>query len=211
MSAGARVVLALGLALGLALVACKAPLQPATAPASDEPTLEQLYTAGRHGEVVLLATSIIDGHPERREAVAHARFFRALSWLAQGPRIERARGELELRTLELDHADSVWGKIAAAHASKILRADALQEALLELTLELRELERQTSDLEHALAEAEASVEQRDAKLATLEREREQLRAQLDAAQAAAKLAAGRILALEEELAALKQVDMQREP
>ncbi|PRQ05601.1 hypothetical protein [Enhygromyxa salina] len=201
----------LGLVLILVAGACHPPPTPVLAPAAAEPTLEQLYTEGRHGEVVLLATAIIDEHPGRRETVAHARFFRAMSWLAQDRRIERARGELELRALELDYADCVWGQIAGAYASKLFRVDALQSALLELTLELRELEGQISTLEHELAEVEANGEQRDAKLAAVERERDQLRAQLDAAQAGAKLAESRIVALEEELAALKQVDMQREP
>lgn len=217
MTVGARImafpilglVLVLGLPLGLA--ACKPASGPTIDPVAAEPSLEQLYTAGRHGEVVLLAAELIDADPEDRQAVARARFFRAMSWLAQDRQLERARGLLELRTLEAEYADSVWGRIAGAYAGRILRTDLLQEAVLELTLDLRDLEQHIRTLEQSLTEAQTKLEERDTKLAAVERERDQLRVKLDQAAAQAKLTASRITELEEELNALKQVDMQREP
>lgn len=209
MNIGARFVLMSILLLGLG--ACTPAPAPTIDPVAAEPTLEQLYAERRHGEVVLLATEIVESDPEDREAVAHARFFRAMSWVAQDRRVEQARGLLELRALEFEYADFVWGQIAAAYVSKILRADLLQEALLELTLELRDVEQHIRALEQSLAETQATLAQRDTKLTTVERERDQLRVKLDEALAQAELTAGRILELEEELAALKQVDMQREP
>jgi flagellar motility protein MotE (MotC chaperone) len=219
---GARQAVSVLLVLGLA--ACKPALAPGAGPndgvdpdaqitgqIAAQPDLEQLYAAERHGEVVLRATEILQDDPDDRELVAHARFFRAMSWLEQDRRMPQARALLELRELELEFGDCVWGQIAGAYVDTLLRMYQLQEALLELTLELREHEQQIRTLEQRLAEALTTLAGRDAKLTAVEHERDQLREQLDQAKAKATLNANRILELEAELAALKQVDMQREP
>jgi hypothetical protein len=210
MTRGARI----AIVLVLALAACKPASAPPITPVAAAPSLDQLhhlYMTGRHGEAVLMATAIVQGNPDDREIVAHARLFRAMSWLEQDRRVEQARALLELRELELQYGDHVWGQLAAAYVDKILRADLLQEALLELTLELRELEQEIRGLELILAQTQAELATRDAKMSSVEQERDHLREQINAAKVKAKLDAGRILELEAELAALKQVDMQREP
>jgi hypothetical protein len=203
--------LALSIALMLpALSACEPPPEPSVAPLTTEPTLEQLYTAGRYAELVVLAAATISSTPDA-EILAHARFFRAMAWLAQDERAAQARAFLELRELELQFSDYVWGRIAAAYAAKIVRGEILQEALLECTLDLRALEQEFSELEQRHAETVTALTQREAKQSSLEHEREQLRKQLEEAQVKINAAAARVFALEEELAALKQVDMQRDP
>jgi len=199
---------ALIVALGLA--ACTPSPEPVVAPTAANPTLEQLYMAGRHGEIVAQAAAIIDASVDA-EALAHARFFRAMAWLAQDNRAAQAQAFLELRELELEFSDYVWGRLAAAYVAKYVRAELLQEALLECTLELRGLEHELEVLAQSHAEAVATLGQREAKHSSLEHERDQLKNQLDEVQAKASAAAQRIVILEEELAALKQIDMQRDP
>jgi hypothetical protein len=204
------------LLLTLALAGCHALPGAAVEPSPVEadaaaPTLEQLYAARRYGEVVLTATGILEAGAEDPELVAHARFFRALARLAQGGHNGRARGLAELRELELEHPESAWARVAAAYVAHIARADALQGALVELTLELRELRKLVASLEQQLAETEAEAARKSADLASMQNERSQLRERLGEVEAQATSAARRIVALEEELAGLKRIDMQRDP
>jgi chemotaxis protein MotB len=205
------------LLLTLALAGCHALPGAAVEPSSPNeaeaaaPTLEQLYAAHRYGEVVLMATGIVEAGTDDPELVAHARFFRALARLAQGGRGVQARGIAELHELELELPDSAWGRVAAAYMAHISRADALQEALVEFTLELHELRGLVASLEQQLAEAEAETARKSADLASVQSERSQLRERLAEVEAQAASAARRVAALEEELAGLKRIDMQRDP
>ena len=88
------------------------------------------------------------------------------------------------------------------------RVDALQATLLELSFEQRALQERIEVLEQSLADVQA---ERDAKIDGLQRERNELLEQLDIARAEAKKTAARLRELEGELAALKQIDMQRQP
>lgn len=199
------------LALALALTAC-APTQASTrAPVAVAPTLEQLYMDRRYGEVVLLAASVIEAEAEDRERVAEARFFRALAWLAHDPPGKQARALLDLRKLEFEHGDLLWGRLAGLHVAALTRVDVLQTTLLELAIEQRDLQARVEVLEQALAELHAERIEREAEHATLARERNELLEQLDETRKQATTLAARLRELEDELAALKQIDMQREP
>ncbi|HVH99765.1 MAG TPA: hypothetical protein VM869_13680 [Enhygromyxa sp.] len=198
------------LLLVLIATACVRPSTHTAAPATEQ-TLQQLYMAERYGEVVLLAASIIDGEPDERERTAEAHFFRALAWLAQGSHENQARALLELRTLEFEYDDVIWGRVAAHYVATATRVDALQATLLELGVEQRELQGRIEVLEQSLIDVQAELVVRDEKLAALERERDELTEQLEAARVEAAATAARLRELEDELAALKQIDMQREP
>lgn len=194
-----------------ASIMCGCARSPSPTVAPPEQTLQQLYMGERYGEVVLLATSIIDAEASAPERVAEARFFRALAWLANDPHGNQARALLELRTLEFEHADVIWGQVAAHYVATATRVDALQATLLELGVEQRELQGRIEVLEQSLADLQAELTERDEKLAALERERDDLNKQLEAARAEMAATAARLRELEDELAQLKQIDMQREP
>jgi chromosome segregation ATPase len=192
------------------LSACAGRPEPMAAPVM-EPTLQQLYLAQRHGEVVLMAAAIIEAEPEQRERVAEARFFRALAWLAQNPDRNQDRAVHELRKLEFEFSDVIWGRVAALYVAAVTRIDALQATLVELGFEHRELQARIEVLEQSLTELHADLETRDTTISGLERERDEFTKQLEAARTEAAATSARLRELEDELAALKQIDMQREP
>jgi hypothetical protein len=193
----------------LALSACAHTSERSTT--HTEETLQQLYLAERYGELVLRAGSIIHASPDDRERVAEARFFRALAWMAQDPHANQARALLEFRTLEFEYDDVIWGDVAALYVATATRVDALQATLLELGFEQRALQARIEVLEQSLADVHAELAERDARLEDLQRERNELLEQLDSARAEAKKTVARLRELEGELAALKQIDMQRDP
>lgn len=199
------------IALALTLGACQASPRASARPVVEAPTLEQLYLAGRVGEVVLLAHSVIDAPNQPRERVAEARFFRALAWLARNPHSNRDRVLFEFRALEFEYADLIWGRLAGHYVADAARIDALQATLLELAVEQRDLLVRIDELEHSLAAVLAKLAERESEVVELERERGDLREQLGSARARAEALAVRLRELEGELAALKQIDMQREP
>jgi hypothetical protein len=194
-----------------ALVSSGCARAPTQTSAPEPVTLEQLHLAERYGEVVLLAASVIEGEGESRARVAEARFFRALAWLAQDPHANQARALLELRTLEFEYSDQIWGQLAAVHVAAATRIDALQATLLELVSEQRELQVRIDALTQRSTELAAELVARDGVVAKLERERSELLVLLEQTRAEAAATAVRLRELELELAALKQIDMQREP
>lgn len=199
------------LAAVLALAGCAAGPRPSQAPAVEAPTLEQLYLDERFGEVVVAAEGIIEADDEPRERVAEARFYRALAWQARDPYGNRDRALLELRNVEFEYSDLIWGRLAGHHVADAARVDALQVTLLELAVEQRDCLARIDELEQHLADAQSELAARESKLADVERERDELREQLDSARTRAAETAVRLRELEAELAALKQIDMQREP
>jgi hypothetical protein len=200
------------LSVALGLGACSSPQAQTQAPADDPPTLAQLFVAERYDELELLAAGVIDD-PEQddRERVAEARFFRALAWLAQDPPGKQPRALFELRKLELEDADLLWGHLAGLHVTALTRVEVLQLTLLELAIEQGHLQVRIDALEGELADRIAERSKREADLAALTRERNDLLEKIDEARKQATVTAARLRELEDELAALKQIDMQREP
>jgi hypothetical protein len=201
----------LALLAALASTACARASERSEAPVVERATLQQLYLAERYGELALLAANVIETVPDERERVAEARFFRALAWMAQDPHGNQARALLEFRTLEFEYSDVIWGHVAALYVATATRVDALQATLLELGFEQRELQARIEVLEASLAELHVELGERDAEISGLARERNELTEQLEEARAEAAVTVARLRELEDELAALKQIDMQREP
>lgn len=199
------------LAAALMLSGCAGERAPTQAPVVEAPTLEELYVARRYGELVLLAASILEAEHHNPERIAEARFFRALAWLAQDPRGKQAHALHELRKLEFEHPDLLWGRLAALHVAAVTRIEALQATLLELAVERRALQERIDALEQNLADLQVERSKKEAQHAALARERNELVEQLDEARKQATATAARLRELEDELAALKQIDMQREP
>ncbi len=199
------------LVFGLVSIACVSSPRSARAPVDEPPTLEQLYVDQRYGELVLAAANVIDAEGVVREAVAEARLFRALAWSAVDPHRNQPRVLAELRVLELEYPDLVWGRMAAHLVEQLTRADALQATLLELVLERRELRARIETLEQRLAEVQSELDQADSERVAVGRERAELVEQLELARTQVASTAARVRELEDELAALKQIDMQREP
>jgi septal ring factor EnvC (AmiA/AmiB activator) len=201
----------LAMLIMVVMTACARRPEPTAAPIIVEAALQQLYLAERYHEVVRIAAGIIEAEPEQRERVAEARFFRALAWMAQDPRGNQARALLELRRLEFEFSDVIWGHLAALYVAAATRVDALQATLLELGFDQRELQARIEVLEQSLVELHAELGKRDTQVDELERERNDLTEQLDEARAEAATTIALLRELEDELAALKQIDMQREP
>ncbi len=192
-----------------AALACARP-GPSEAP-EPAPTLEQLFVAERHAELVRAAEAALADEDLPRERVAEARFYRAIAWLAGAPGNARARGLAELRALEFEYPDLIWGRLAELEVAAAGRVEALQATLVELALAQHEAHAELEALARRLAEREAALARTKAEADKLERERADLRAQLEQARARLVEQSAALAELEAELAALKQIDMQREP
>ncbi|HLT37282.1 MAG TPA: hypothetical protein VK034_13405 [Enhygromyxa sp.] len=193
------------------LLACGRAGAPTHAPVVEPPTLEQLYVDKRYGELVLQAASLIEAEGGDRQQLAEARFFRALAWLAQDSHGKQSRALLELRKLEFEYPDLLWGRLAALQVAAATRAEVMQATLLELAIEHRDLQARIDELEQSLVELHAELGKRDGEIARLGRERSELTEQLAEAREQVAALTQRVQELEDELAALKQIDMQREP
>jgi chromosome segregation ATPase len=199
------------LVVALLMPACAREPEATVTPVAEAATLEQLYLQERYGELVRLATHVIEDEDTSRAREAEARFFRALAWLAEDPQDPHDRALLELRTLEFEFPELIWGRIAALHVASATRLQALQATLLSLAAEQSELQVRIDVLEQSLIDVQSQLDERELQLAELGRERSELLEQLEQARAEMDATAARLRELENELEALKLIDMQREP
>jgi chromosome segregation ATPase len=186
---------------------------PAVVSAPAEPELwagDALFAEGRCGEAVAAYSAALE-ETTTRDATARLRLFRALARLecASTQSTEQAFGEL--RALERDYPTLVWGRLARLFIDELVREQALQQTLSRAEAELARLDEQIERLEQDVRTARADATDHKALLATLRSERRTLQDAYEQATEKATAAQRRVEQLEAELAALKRIDMAREP
>lgn len=197
------------------LFLCAAPLSVACAERPPRPTIvkprspsgDQLFARGEY-EAAKTAYEREARLGTSAEAVARARFFRALVRLAQQ---DAALAHEELRALERAAPGSVWPRLARLLSDELARGTVLHQAMLDAGAELHLLRLRIQMLEHAAEDAHEQLAERDTELQSLKDERQRVQAALRDAEERASSQTQRVRELEGALEALKKIDMQREP
>lgn len=117
----------------------------------------------------------------------------------------------ELRYIEYQNPGSTWGLFAGMLADEMGRARVLRETLIHTDAELHEMRQSIARLEQALEAVQNESAEQRAELAALKEERIKLQAQARDANERSAQQVKRVRELEQELDALKHVDMERQP
>jgi chromosome segregation ATPase len=192
----------------LLVCACAATTPRAAAPsvaAAPRSSGDALFVAGRYAEAIKAYRLEL----QRGERVVEIETLVAIARLAnQTPAAEVAD---ELHRLERTYPRSRWGKIAGALAGEIDRGTVLRQAVMAAGVDLRGTQDKLDQLTQKLTEATAQQADQQAAIAALRDERGKLQHQVKDLEDRATAQETHIKELEAELAALKQVDMQRSP
>lgn len=196
------------LALVVALVCgcASAPSTPtASSPRSTKPTADDLFVHGRYAD----AATAYERELELGERVVELQIFKLFALLAS----EAPSWTLvdELRTLERTYPRSRWGHVAGVLASEIDRGTVLRQAVMAAGADLRAAEQRVEDLTQKIATLTTLTAEQQAAIASLRDERTRLQQQARELEEHATDRDAKLRELEAELAALKQVDMQRPP
>jgi DNA repair exonuclease SbcCD ATPase subunit len=171
---------------------------------------DDLFAAGRHAEAISAYGAELQSVRDADEE-ARLRLFRALAYLSD----EEARGDAQamedLRAVERRHGGEPWGHVARILVLELTRRDALREALMRAGADARQTEQRLQRERSRLLTAQALVEAQAKALSSVEDERKALRRQLDAVTEQTQSQQERIIELQRELEALKQIDLGRDP
>lgn len=185
-----------------------------SASSPQEPSADALFAQERFAEAASRYAQELHerSHESSRSASrARARFFRALALFAQDDPANKRRAESELRSLEHELSTTTWGVLARLFLKEMARGTVLREALLQAGVELHSLEQSLSQLNREHSEALTTQKEQEQALNSLREERLKLQVQLKEAQERVSDLTERVNELDEELSALKRIDMQRQP
>jgi chromosome segregation ATPase len=201
-----RMFVALALALALGCACTPAPSIPAaSSPRRTKPTADELFVQGRYADAV----REYERELERGERVAELQLFKLFAKLASD--VPGWQLVDELRTLEQTYPRSRWGHLAGVLASEIDRGTVLRQAVMAAGADLRAAEERVAELTQKVTALTTQTAEQQTTISTLREERGRLQQQVRELEEAATSRDARIRELEAELAALKQVDMQRSP
>lgn len=122
-----------------------------------------------------------------------------------------ARALEELRHVAYQNPGSTWGLFAGMLADEMGRAKVLRETLIQTGAELHEMRQSLATQAQTLESVQRESAEQQAELASLKEERMKLQAQTREANERSALLLKRARELEQELDALKHIDMQRQP
>lgn len=190
------------LALGLGACQTPPPVRPLDA-------ADRLFVAGAPAAAdayVAAASQAVDSNDELR-----ARFFALLARRAEATPVESDAMQEALRAFAAEASSTPWGRLAGLYADEMARTDALQQAVLRAGADLAQRDERIAALERTLIERGEQSEQLSALIAELKDERErQARAQRELEELLSSRADA-IVKLENELEALKRIDLSRTP
>jgi len=199
-----RRVVAVGALVGLGLGACQTPPPVRPLDAAD-----RLFVAGDPGAAdayTAAASKAVDSNDELR-----ARFFALLARRATATPTELAAMQEALRSFAGEASSTPWGRLAGLYADEMARTDALQQAVLRAGADLAQRDERIAALERTLVERGEQNEELSLLIAELKDEREkQARAQRELEELLSSRADA-IVKLENELEALKRIDLSRTP
>ncbi len=187
-----------------ALVACATPQQGALFQADTS------FANGRHDEAASAYASVAERSKDKDEAL-RARLFALLAQRAASGPNNLDRVLSELRSLSVGAGHSPWGRLAGIYADEIAQAGALRWALQRAGADLGSRDTRIARLEVELARKDQEATDLAASLEAVKDERTQQ--QRNTKELEEQLAArdASIASLEAELAALKRIDMSRNP
>jgi hypothetical protein len=172
-------------------------------------TADRLFVAGDPAAAdayAAAAAAATDSNDELR-----ARFFTLLARRATATPTESGAMQAALRAFAGEASSTPWGRLAALYADEMARTDAIQQAVLRAGAELAQRDERIAALERTLVERGTQNEQLSALIAELKDEREkQARAQRELEELLSSRADA-IVKLENELEALKRIDLSRTP
>lgn len=145
------------------------------------------------------------------EVIAKAQFLRAVARLAVGNPQAKELAKQELWRLEHEHATTLWGVLARLYLGEVTRGRVLRQTILHAGVELHRARERIGELEDELARAGDKHAELERTLTALKEERARLQWQLKEAQDKNAAQETRVRTLEESLAALKRIDMERQP
>ncbi len=190
--------------LAVVVVGCQTPPPVRPLDAAD-----RLFVAGDPAAADAYAAAaprVLDSNEELR-----ARFFSLLSRRASAPATESGAMQLALRAFAAEASSTPWGRLAALYADEMARTDALQQAVLRAGADLAQRDERIAALERTLVERGVQNDELSALIAELKDEREkQGRAQRELEELLSSRADA-IVKLENELEALKRIDLARSP
>jgi len=149
--------------------------------------------------------------PLAPDDTARTTFFRALARLDCDTSGSPEQAFAELRAVERDHAQTVWGGLARVFVDDIIRQEALRQTVARLEGRQQALDDSIEEYEQQLHEASDARESIHGQLAVAREERRKLQAALDEATEEGESLRARVEELTQELADLKRIDMEREP
>jgi hypothetical protein len=194
----------IGAILGLGLGGCQTPPPVRPLDAAD-----RLFVAGDPAAAdayAAAASKAVDSNDELR-----ARFFSLLARRATAMPTESAAMQEALRTFAGEASSTPWGRLAGLYADEMARTDALQQAVLRAGADLAQRDERIAAVERTLAERGEQNLQLSALITELKDEREkQARAQRELEDLLSSRADA-IVKLENELEALKRIDLSRTP
>nr|MCH9682229.1 hypothetical protein [Deltaproteobacteria bacterium] len=184
---------------------------PAPLPAQPAPAdPDALFATGKFSAAVAAYAEAIAQEPDPVE-LTRLRLFWALALRARNGRGSHGVAFDALRAIEYEHGPTLWGRVARLFVDELSRADALRETVVSMGIELRETQAELGVVEADLETSRALAEDQRSTVAGLREERKRMTKQLAQSEAEVDEQAARIVALEQELSALKQIDMQRQP
>lgn len=152
------------------------------------------------------AASAIDSDDELR-----GRFFALLSSRAASPPTQAGASLAALRAFAAEASSSPWGRLAGLYADEMAQTDALQQAVLRAGADLAARDERIAALERVIIERGKQNDELAALVTELKDERErQERAERELEELLSSRAEA-IVKLENELEALKRIDLSRSP
>ncbi len=182
---------------------------PLTTPAPPE-SAEALFMRGAFTHAIAAYDRELESE-STPEVIAKAQFLRAVARLAVGNPAAKELAKQELWRLEHEHATTLWGVLARQYLGEVTRGRVLRQTILHAGAELHRARERIGELEAELARAGDNNAELEQTLTALKEERGRLQWQLKELQDKSSAQETRILDLEESLAALKRIDMQRQP
>ncbi len=148
--------------------------------------------------------------PLDADDAARIKLFRAVARLDCGASPSTQLAFEELRQLERDDTASVWASLARVFVDELVRQDAVRKDVARLELANAQLAARVSALERELAETGATKDSLQGQLSVAREERRKVQTALDDATQAQQTLQRRVDELNEELAGLKRIDMERD-
>jgi chromosome segregation ATPase len=201
--------LLVGTALGL-LLGCAGPKPPPLQAAPARPDPDASFALGRFSAAIAEYEEL-ERTANDPDAALRSRFLAAMARLALDDLAEGSEAQKTLRRIEREHPASLWGAVSRVYLAELARGVVLHQAVLRSGVELHENKERIAAYEATLSSAETDFRELQAAFTVAREERAKFQTQLKEAQVSIASLEERIRELESELAALKQIDMKRQP
>lgn len=192
------------LAMTCTLMACATPQHGPMVQA------DAAFAGGRHNEAASAYASVAERSKDKDEAL-RARLFALLAQRAASGPDNLDRVLSELRSMAVSAGHSPWGRLAGIYADEIAQGEALRWALQRAGADLGTRDVRIANVESELSKKEQEATDLFASLEAMKDERAQQQRSVKELEEQLVTKEASIANLEAELAALKRIDMSRDP